>query len=249
MGRRRCGQCRLDLRPSRGRDTGVHQRAARSHECDRQRLCETHVGQRYWRWRVSANSTNTASRRLGGVALLRALEECGFRYDDGLDGPPRSGRRASECYRYTTIVGYEEFGYNQRPLYKRKPKSMRTAEFKTVRAAACAELITRVGVLADADPALDLRSHEVTRKLLEEPAPLDNGRTSTEKICSTPRSARGRHHSGIATASSGVRCSALPPEVERPTATIIAPARSEQRVSRPVENGPPLAPVENGPLW
>lgn len=48
-----------------------------------QRLCETHVGQRYWRWRVSANSTNTASRRLGGVALLRALEGCGFRYDDG----------------------------------------------------------------------------------------------------------------------------------------------------------------------
>jgi hypothetical protein len=175
-----------------------------------QRLCETHVGQRYWRWRVSANSTNTASRRLGGVALLRALEECGFRYDDGLDGPPRSGRRASECYPYTTIVGYEEFGYNQRPLYKRKPKSMRTAEFKTVRAAACAELITRVGVLADADPALDLRSHEVTRELLEEPAPLDNGRTSTEKICSPRALARGRHHSGIATASSGVRCSALP---------------------------------------
>ncbi|MEX2556810.1 MAG: hypothetical protein WEB06_14435 [Actinomycetota bacterium] len=69
-----------------------------------------------------------------------------------VDGPPRSGRRASECYPYTTIVGYEEFGYVQRPLYKRKPKSTRTAEFKTVRAAPCAELITRVGVLADADP-------------------------------------------------------------------------------------------------
>jgi predicted RNase H-like nuclease len=38
-----------------------------------QRLCETHVGQRYWRWSVSANSTNTASRRLGGSTLLRAL--------------------------------------------------------------------------------------------------------------------------------------------------------------------------------
>jgi predicted RNase H-like nuclease len=72
-----------------------------------QRLCETHVGQRYCRWSVSANSTNTASRRLGAVALLTALEENGFCYDDGIDGPPSSGRRVSECYPYTTIVGSE----------------------------------------------------------------------------------------------------------------------------------------------
>jgi predicted RNase H-like nuclease len=139
-----------------------------------QRLCETHVGQRYWRWSVSANSTNTGSRRLGGVALLTALLKNGFRYDDGIDGPPRSGRIVSECYPYTTIVGYEPFGYEVRPLYKRKPKAMRTAEFRAVRAAACDELIRRLAALANADPPLDLRSHEVTRKLVEEPSPLDN---------------------------------------------------------------------------
>ena len=30
----------------------------------RQRLCEKEVGQRYWRWRVAANSTNRRSRML-----------------------------------------------------------------------------------------------------------------------------------------------------------------------------------------
>lgn len=70
-----------------------------------QRLCETHVGQRYWRGSVYANSTNMGSRRLGGVALLAALVDEGFRYDDGIDGPPSSGRVVSECYPYTTIVG------------------------------------------------------------------------------------------------------------------------------------------------
>jgi predicted RNase H-like nuclease len=72
-----------------------------------QRLCEKHVGQRYWRWSVSANSTNTASRRLGGVALVAALRECGFRYDDGLDGPPLRGRCASECYPYSVVTKSE----------------------------------------------------------------------------------------------------------------------------------------------
>lgn len=139
-----------------------------------QRLCETHVGQRYWRWSVSANSTNTASRRLGGVALRTALEKNGISYDDGIDGPPSSGRIVSECYPYMTIVGYEPFAYDVRPLYKRKPKAMRTAEFRAVRAAAWDDLIRRLAALAHTDPPLDLRSHETTRKLLEEPSPLDN---------------------------------------------------------------------------
>jgi predicted RNase H-like nuclease len=63
-----------------------------------QRLCEKHVGQLYWRASVAANSTNMGSRRLGGVALLAALQEHGFAYDDGLDGPPTRGRIVSECY-------------------------------------------------------------------------------------------------------------------------------------------------------
>ncbi len=193
------------------------------------RLCEKHAGQRYGRWRVAANSTNLGSRRLGGVALLAALEEAGFRYDDGLDGPLRSGRIVSECYPYTTIVGYEPFGYDLRPLYKRKPKSIRTKEFKPVRAAACDELIRRIAALADADPPLDLRSHEVTRKLLEEPSPLDNRAYKHREdlidaaLCAWTASLWHRH--GLES------CQVLGavPNVERPAATIIAPARPEQR--------------------
>lgn len=196
-----------------------------------QRLCETHVGQRYWRWSVSANSTNTASRRLGGVALLAALENDGFRYDDGIDGPPSSGRVVSECYPYTTIVGYEPLGYDLRPLYKRKPKTMRTAEFRAVRAAACDELLRRVAALAHADPPLDLRSHETTRKLLEEPSPLDNAAYKHREdlldaaLCAWTSSLWQRH--GFE------RCQVLgaAPGVVRPAATIITPARPEQRIA------------------
>jgi predicted RNase H-like nuclease len=195
-----------------------------------QRLCEAHVGQRYWRWSVSANSTNTGSPRLGGVALLRALEHNGFSYDDGIDGPPSSGRVVSECYPYTTIVGYEPFGYDVRPLYKRKPKAMLTAEFRAVRAASCDELIERVAELTHADPPLDLRSHEVTRKLLEEPSPLDDRAYKHREdlldaaLCAWTSSLW--HRRGLK------RCQVLGavPGVKRPAATIIAPARPEQRV-------------------
>ena len=73
-----------------------------------QRLCENQVGRRYWRWKVSANSTNTKSKRLAGVDLRKKLEQRGWRYSDGCTGPPQKGRYLSECYPYTTIVGAEE---------------------------------------------------------------------------------------------------------------------------------------------
>ncbi|HEX3775057.1 MAG TPA: hypothetical protein VHV51_11375, partial [Polyangiaceae bacterium] len=56
---------------------------------DRQRLCETETGQRYNRWKFSANSNNLSSPRKGGVLLRSRLEALGWRYDDGVDGPPR----------------------------------------------------------------------------------------------------------------------------------------------------------------
>lgn len=40
-----------------------------------QRLCETQVGQRYGRWKVSANTTNLASPRLAGVRFLALAQE------------------------------------------------------------------------------------------------------------------------------------------------------------------------------
>jgi predicted RNase H-like nuclease len=196
-----------------------------------QRLCETRVGQRYWRWSVSANSTNTGSRRLGGVAILTALENNGFRYDDGIDGPPSSGRVVSECYPYTRIVGYEPFGYDVRPPTSASRSRCRTAEFRTARAAACDELIQRVAALAHADPPLDVRSHEVTRKLLEEPSPLDNRAYKHREdlldaaLCAWTSSLWHRH--------AFERCQVLGalPGVGRPAATIIAPARPEQRIA------------------
>jgi len=44
-----------------------------------QRLCETQVGQRYGRWRVSANTTNLHSPRLAGVQFLRLAGLSGWR--------------------------------------------------------------------------------------------------------------------------------------------------------------------------
>ena len=194
-----------------------------------QRVCEKHVAQRYGRWRVSANSTNTASRRLGEVALLAALVEHGFRYDDGIDGPPASDRVLSECYPYTTMVGYPPFDYDEPPRYKRKPRRIRVAEFRPLRASFCDDLIGRVAALATADPPLDLQSHPVTRALLDEPSPLaDRAYKHREDLldaglCAWTASLWQRH--GIE------RCQVLgaAADVERPAATIIAPARPEQR--------------------
>ena len=59
---------------------------------DGQRLAERQVGQRYGKWWVSANSTNRRSPRQAGVHLRRRLEGRGWRYDDGLDGPPGARR-------------------------------------------------------------------------------------------------------------------------------------------------------------
>lgn len=136
-----------------------------------QRPCETAVGRHYGRWKVSANSTNLASPRLAGVRLLAELVERGFAYDDGLDGPPVGGRHVSECYPYTTIVGTETLAYDVRPIYKRKPKRMRSAPFRELRAKECDELIRRVAALSD--PPLRLDSHPATASLLEA-SPLDD---------------------------------------------------------------------------
>ncbi len=45
-----------------------------------QRLCETEVGQRCGRWKVSANTTNTGSPRLAGVTFLGLAQRSGWRY-------------------------------------------------------------------------------------------------------------------------------------------------------------------------
>ena len=150
-----------------------------------QRLCEKQVGQRYGRWRVSANSTNRQSPRLAGIELMERLSAHGWTYADGSQGPPtRPGRFVSECYPYTTTGGAAELGYDtERPRYKRKPRRMRVAEFRPLQGAACDELIRRVAALKRADPPMDLESHPETRRLVTENSPLaDNAYKHREDL-------------------------------------------------------------------
>jgi predicted RNase H-like nuclease len=196
-----------------------------------QRRCERDVGRRYMHpWKVAANSSNVATSGLGGILLRERLEAAGWTYEDGLGARGTKGRSVSECYPYTTIVGVPELGYDARPLYKRKPSKVATADWRQIRAAECDELISRIADLSTFDPPIDLRSHEVTRKLLGEPSPLADGPyKSREDLLDAEISAWTaaywrRHGSN--------RCVVLgaeePPDQDGRRATIIAPWREPE---------------------
>ena len=122
-----------------------------------------------------ATASTRAARRRAGVVLRERLETLGWHYDDGSLGPSGSGRRLSECYPYTTLVGVGELGYEHRAALFRsfgKPKSMRIGEFRP-----CVQWPRRprpgaLRRLTTANPPLDLRSHPVTAQLADEPSPL-----------------------------------------------------------------------------
>jgi predicted RNase H-like nuclease len=196
-----------------------------------QRPCETQVGQRYGRWKVGANTTNKLSPRLAGMALRRRLEDAGWRYSDGFAGPPTDGQVISECYPYTTLVGAVELGYDvERPRYKRKPPPLRTAEWRPMRATTCDELIRRLVGLEKADPPLLLGSHPETQKLVEEPSPIKEREYKHREdlidalLCAWTAVLWARH--------GPARCQILGQQGLcscSPYATIVAPARPEQR--------------------
>ena len=193
-----------------------------------QRRCETEVARHYGRWKVAANATNLGTPHQAGASLKRRLEELGWTYDDGRAGPPARGRRFSESFPYTTLVGVPELGYDrERPRYKRQPRGMSVAEYGPLRAAVCDDLIARVAGLADADPPLILASHPVTRLLVDQPSPLSNAAYKHREdlldaaLCAWTASLWARH--GLA------RCQSLGAPGPSPAATIIAPARPEQR--------------------
>jgi predicted RNase H-like nuclease len=202
----------------------------------KQRLCEKQVGQRYGRWKVSANSTNRASPRLAGVLLRVVLERRGWTYDDGVGGGrPDADRSFSECYPYTTLVGAEEFGYQQeRPLYKRKPCGVSAAHWRPLRAVGCDELIKRLDLLREASPALHLRSHPTTAQLVLEPSPINDAaykhREDLIDACLAVWTAGLWWSAGLERVQV---LGAADPLVDArgARATIIAPARSEQRLS------------------
>ena len=182
--------------------------------------------------KVSANTTNTGSPRLAGVQFLRLAGLSGWRYSDGSGGPPRAGRLISETCPYATLVGAAELGYDtERPRYKRKPRRLRAAQWRTERAATCDTLIERLGRLADADPPLLLHSHPVTRELAEQPSPvIDSAYKHREDLidallCAWTASLWTRHGFD--------RCQVLGLPANAtgdPAATMIVPARPEQRL-------------------
>ena len=162
--------------------------------------------------------------------MRERLEDRGWRYDDGRDGQPTVGRVVSECYPYTAIVGAEELRFDvERPQYKRRPKFLKSAEFRPVRAAACDRLIVALDRLAHADPPLHLRSHPLTEQLVTEPAPLDDRQYKHREdlidalICAW---------AGLLWIHHGLeRCQVLGLDADStaPAATIIAPCRPSQR--------------------
>ena len=197
-----------------------------------QRLCETQVGQRYGRWKVSANTTNTHSPRLAGVQFLRLAELSGWRYSDGSGGLQHGGRFVSKTYPYATLVGAAELGYDtERPRYKRKPLRLPAAQWRAERTATCDTLIRRLSKLADADPPLLLQSHPITVELAGLPSPVSDTAYKNREdlidalLCAWTASLWVRHGYdrcqvlGLPTAPTG-----------DPAATMIVPARPQQRL-------------------
>jgi predicted RNase H-like nuclease len=131
-------------------------------------------------------------------------------------------------YPYTALVGAPEFGYDrERPLYKRKPKLMPLTVWRPVRAANCDELVRRLMTLRNADPPLDLMSHPTTRKLADA-SPIDDRQYKHREdlidaaVCAWTGLLwlrRGMDRSQVLGAD----------DAGTPPATIIAPARPEQR--------------------
>ena len=197
------------------------------------RRAERQVGMGYGRWKVAANASNQRLGWQGGVALRRRLEAAGFAYASGV-GPYRTGERSFfECYPYTTIVGMAELGYDlERPRYKRLDRTLPVAVGRQRRATAGDELIERMSALTTADPPLGLASHEVTRALLEHPSPIDDVPYKHREdlldaaLCAWTASIWHRH----GTERVQILGEDDEPDAEGRIATIVAPARPEQRV-------------------
>ncbi|MBX0299703.1 DUF429 domain-containing protein [Cryobacterium sp. 1639] len=208
------------------------------------RYCERETGSRYGRWHVSANASNRALARLGGVTLRCRLERLGWAYTDGLTPVAAGTASFFECYPYTTLVGAAEFGYDdKRPRYKRMGTALPIGERRAARALVCDDLIQRMWRLADASPPLNLDTFEVTDRLVTEPTPLtDVAYKHREDLIDALLSAWTAslwHRFGIL--RSQVLGAADPLVVDGRRGTIIAPARPEQRrvvLSAPAANAP-----------
>ena len=196
------------------------------------RLCERETGSRYGRWHVAANASNLGRVWQGGVALRERLESAGWLYSDGLERPDPAERTLFECYPYTTLVGAEEFGYDdKRPRYKRMGTALPIAARRTARAAVCDDLIERMWRLATASPPLNLASHPLTDILVTERSPLlDPAYKHREDLIDALISAWTASLWWLhGTTRTQVLGAGDDPSADGHRATIIAPARPEQR--------------------
>jgi len=104
-------------------------------------------------------------------------------------------------------------------------------EFWPVRVAACDDLIARMQQLRNADPPIDLASHNATAALIDTASPTEPTAYKLREdlidacLCAWTAALWARHGLG--------RCQVLgtedDPDEEGRVATIIAPARPEQR--------------------
>jgi predicted RNase H-like nuclease len=197
------------------------------------RDAEREVGRAYGRWGVSAHASNLGSPLQGGVRLRERLEARGFAYVDGTLPHDPTQRAMFECYPYTTIVGMDELGFDERrPPYKRLDRSVSAAEARVIRAAAGDDLIRRVADLRTAEPPLDLRSHPVTRALVDEDSPLEDAaykhREDLLDAVIAAWTAAIWHRLGAVRVQVLGRHSA--PDAAGRIGTIVAPARAMQRL-------------------
>ena len=132
------------------------------------RQVERQVGQRYGRWRVAANATNTASAASAGALLLDRLADAGVSYaSDTRAMRERTRPVVFECYPYTTLVGVEELGYDvERPRYKRLDTRVAAPVARARRAVAFDDLVHRL-LTTPLYPPLALDTHPLTRDLAD----------------------------------------------------------------------------------
>lgn len=196
------------------------------------RASERLVARAYGRWHVSANASSASLPWLGGRTLGERLERAGGVYDDGVVPLPADAVGHFECYPYTTLVGMVELGYDdKRPRYKRPDLTLPKEARREARAAACDELLRRLGGLVGAEVPLRLGSHPVSAALLDEPSPLvDRAYKHREDlldalVCAWTAALRARTPGRLQVL--GVDTEA---DDRGRRATLISPARPEQRL-------------------
>ena len=111
-----------------------------------------------------------------------------------------------------------------------------TADWRPIRAAACDELIRRIAELRDACPPMDLTSHKETARLVSERSPIaDRAYKHREDLIDACLAA---WTASLWVTSGTLRCQVLGADdpltdARGRRATIIAPARPEQRAQKP----------------